>query len=477
MKEKSGILLVKPQNDIEKKIQIFEEFCYYLDTCNITFHCIKFEDIVEASQTADIILFVEEEEFRAATAIFYLTFGEDYTKLYKLKTYKNIWDGALLLERKLLKPYAKTKNETDKNPVIFWMPEAACIIECIFPLIFRYQKAGKNCIVAIATADAIKTGHKNIDDLLMLIKKIEFAGGNCYDINQKSMYLEKYSVCYLCSEYSYILPKKLKRNVGYVVALQTTAMYTHMYYRKGAFYEIFSTDQKNNIDFLITADYMADWICERNNQWHDKLLRFGYPRLDALYDSFLNPDEAPREWLEKVNNKKVILVNCIAGLDGINDDLEWVLDILKEQKDIIIILRPHPLVLEHCKDYIQHIQKQYNNIIIDNMLSYYTAFNLSDGFISYPLCSLVINYLYTGKPLCIYETHLETKVAINYRKEAWYKSAYIALCEKQILEFIEVIRNGREKQEQQQSAYRQQVTSNFDGKVCDRIYEYFEKKI
>lgn len=372
------------------------------------------------------------------------------------------------LKQLLLRPYKKRISKIYEKSIIFWMPPYAYFVDSIIPLIYRYIKERKWCVVMIPVEGVIEIGVKNIIDMVVLINQIEFWGGGCYSSEQESVYLDKFSLCYLCSEYSCSIPMELRRNIDYVVALQTTALYVHMYRIKERFNEVFSETQRKEIDYLIASNYMANWICERDIQWEEKILRFGYPKLDALYNVFSSEISIPKEWKKKIEGKKVLLVTNVE---------EMVLNILGKEEGCAIIWRPHPLVLQEKRDWVKCICKKYQNIILDDMVSYYISFSISDALISGIISSIMVNYLYTGKALCFYDTKFDQNPVIDFRKEAWYKSAYIVSTETEVLEFARMIAQGKDMEKQELAYYRHYIINNFDGKVCDRVYDFFEDKM
>ncbi len=387
------------------------------------------------------------------------------TKKYS-KDKKELEYSISELKQLLLRPYYK--QVICEKSILFWMPSYAYFVDSILSLIYRYIKERKRCIVMIPVEDVIEIGDKNINDMIVLIKQIEFLGGRCYSNHQKNVYSDKFSLCYLCSEYSYPIPSTLRRNIDYVVALQTTALYVHMYRIKERFNDVFSEKQRKEIDYLITSNYMADWIGERDTQWNEKILRFGYPKLDALYNAFSSEISIPKEWKKKIEGKKVLLVTNVE---------EMVLNILGKEESCAIIWRPHPLVLQEKKDWVKCICKKYQNIILDDMVSYYISFRISDALISGIISSIMVNYLYTGKALCFYDTKFDQNPVIDFRKEVWYKSAYIVSTETEVLEFARMIAQGKDMEKQELAYYRHYIINNFDGKVCDRVYDFFEDKM
>lgn len=463
--EGKKIVLVRPCSTFKERHEIFRKFSYYLKTQGIHFECIGRDEIVEVVQNTDLILFVEGNERQAAAAILNIIYGGKFLEDAKLKTYKDIEDGVLILQNLLEKMCAEQGKARGDDMVLFWMPAYAYFADSVLPLIMHYLKKGKKCRIAFPMTKITSQGMTNVRGMSAIIRRIVSLGGECCDTMCETVYKDQYHLCYLCSEYSQYIPHECRKNIQYVIALQTTAIYTHMYRIGGRFDEIFSDDQMSKIDFLIVSDYMADWICMRNERWKNKLCRFGYPKLDALYNAMTGECNIPGEWKEKTKGKKTIFLPCIDGT------ILRIIDMIKDA-GMAVILRPHPLALETHKDYIEDVKNKYSDIVIDDTLDYYAAFKLSDAFIADSIDSVAVNYLYTGKPVCLYKAD---DVIIDLNEEAWYKSTYTVYDEEKLAAFLEMIKRGEDTERQRQEEFRQKVVVHFDGKVCDRIFEYFEK--
>lgn len=177
----------------------------------------------------------------------------------------------------------------------------------------------------------------------------------------------------------------------------------------------------------------------------------------------INKPDVPKEWEKKIVGKKVFLFTAI--------EETWLDRLIN--KEWVIIWRPHPQIMQKNRGKIKSIKEKYSNIIVDDMLAYYAAFKVSDALVSRWISSIMVNYLYTGKPVCFLDNSNE-KPVINFRREAWYKSLYAVRDEEEMFSFLEMVSYGGDWGKLELAEYRQEVVSNFDGKVCDRIYDYFQ---
>ncbi|MCI8899233.1 MAG: hypothetical protein HFH76_01215 [Lachnospiraceae bacterium] len=361
----------------------------------------------------------------------------------------------------------------NKEKVIFYLTAFPYFTESISSLIFRYIDSNKVCVLVFPIVEEIiSRGIGIVNNMVKLVEKMKTAGAVCCTVGAKEIYTNRYKICFLCSEYSGRLPEMIRKNSRYVVALQTTALYIHMYQLKERFEEVFSEEARNETDYLVTSEYMADWICERNERWKEKILSFGYPRMDALYYALKEELEIPEQWKSQIAGKKVYLFTTW------NMEQAW-LDYFKNNSDVVAIWRPHPQTISDYEEYkrVKEIESHYN-ILIDDMPTYEVSFKISDALIAALHGSIMVNYLYTGKPVCIYGgiKSLQSMV-IDYREELWYKCAQATFDPEAVLEFIRETERGRTIHGKEQLMYRRYITNGFDGQVCQRIYNYFEEGI
>lgn len=119
--------------------------------------------------------------------------------------------------------------------------------------------------------EIIHIGKDNAGRMSDFIEKVELAGGKCYCSEEPELYTGRYEVCYLCSEYSGRLPQTLRESSKWTAAVQTSGLYSHMYTCKGRFEAVFSDTAYLETDYVISSEYMAEWICRQNNKWNGKM--------------------------------------------------------------------------------------------------------------------------------------------------------------------------------------------------------------
>lgn len=361
----------------------------------------------------------------------------------------------------------------DKEKILFYVPSFSYFIDTISPLIFKYlSDQTKECLILIPRLETVvRKGQANIRKTTEIIKNIKNAGGRCYNLGDgiEKLCSYKYKVCYFCCEYSGGLPLGLRKASRFVVALQTTAIYTHMYRLENKFEEIFSEQAMKEVDYFVSTEFLAHWICQRVEQWNNKILQFGYPKLDTLFNVLSYGIDVPDEWKKRIGNKKVILLTT-SKIEQI-----W-LDYLGAHDDILAIWRPHPVLIagKQKRKEVETLCAKYG-LILDDNISYYLSFYVSDAHVASPLSSITYNYLYFRKPICTYGSYENSRAkVIDYRQEVWYKMCYYAEKTEDVLDFFEMIRCNTNNDKLNIKEKNMSILREFDGKVCDRIYRYFE---
>lgn len=233
----------------------------------------------------------------------------------------------------------------------------------------------------------------------------------------------------------------------------------------------------------------------------EKILTYGSPKVDAIVnmDRKQVMKKIPDEWKEKVEGKKVFLLNthlsyfpnCTKLMESkktrINYAAKFHDEILKaflNREDCALIWRPHPLMKTMIKgrfpqwlDYIESMERRIresNNGIIDDLGDYSCSFYLSDALMT-TYSSLINEYMVLGKPLLIYQTKLEEEAAatmpINLNVNYFRVGAGAITFEKfrdNVLQGIDP--QGSERMEEIRNAF-----PNLDGKAGEKIYRYLKE--
>lgn len=358
----------------------------------------------------------------------------------------------------------------NSNKILFYATEVAHFWDSMKPLFYKYLGSGASCTVVFPMVERMNDvgrGKRNRDRMDLIIAKIEGGGAKWFyqdDWNENS---EKYDICFIPGDYIQF-NSKIKKCCRYIVSLQITAIYTHIYVGHSTFDQLFGAESREKIDYYIVSQFVADWVDKKIAFPQEKLLKFGYPRLDDLYKELQEPINSTT----KLSKRKKVFM--IVG----NNDYPYWIEAFKNEA--MFIYRPHPFQIEREEmEGVLERLRSLGNVIIDDSETYYNAFKISDALISPVLCSLATNYLLTDKPvLLLDDAKFDTKRTQHvedYYEEAWYKASYIAKTENDIGEFIKMVEVGEDWLIQEHTPYRKYMQQHFDGKVCERIMDFFDK--
>nr|WP_052243433.1 hypothetical protein [Ligilactobacillus ruminis] len=163
----------------------------------------------------------------------------------------------------------------------------------------------------------------------------------------------------------------------------------------------------------------------------DKLLGIGSPYIDKVRRINKNNTPFPSEWdASKMNGKKVFLYNLtlreIFNFRSLGK-VKHTLDFFKENRDdVCVIFRPHPLMRAALNSMFPNLLAEYDCVIqefrrdgygvLDEKEDMYVSFVWSDACYGMRRSSLTELYIYTGKPLLVYDSDNESNH--NQRCEA-----------------------------------------------------------
>lgn len=404
----------------------------------------------------------------------YMFYRDEYNKA--CFTYKEtIRMKCLKQMQALVDGYSADYNKQNKSKysVLFTASHLSYLWDGIAPLFEYYTKrVDIECIVMFSSIwDILRAGDRNLKETASNISEIIKLGGKVFF--SKNWYPDrKFDVCFTSLGFSDWYEKG--REVSkLIVSLQTTGYHTHYYIGNQKFEDMFSERQREEIDYAIVSTFMAAWAEQREEKWKDKLLPFGYPRMDRLYENIHNCD-IPDEWKTKIEGKKVIYFT-----DFQSTVFKYCLEYCKKGK-MVLIWRPHPYDFDSpgTRERIEG-WKNKENVIIDTNQSYNIAFNVSDALVTSFSSSVQINYLFTDKPVLILNKKFWKwgENEVDFQEEAWYKAAYAANDEKACREFVDMIIDGRDDKKEEKLPYRRFMQQGFDGRVCERIAKFIDGKI
>ena len=182
-----------------------------------------------------------------------------------------------------------------------------------------------------------------------------------------------------------------------------------------------------------------------------KIIALGSPKFDKAKSSNKDVIDIPEEWrnLLEQNNKRVVLYNThLSGVmktqcEVFFKNLETELEIFKNNKDILLLWRPHPLTESTAMSMNPAAAKMYTGIvkkyregqwgIFDDTADLYRAITLADAYYG-DVSSLVPLFCLTGKPTMV--NRVNVKLAdVNIEEE--YCISDDKTCGEKIWEFIQ----------------------------------------
>ena len=372
---------------------------------------------------------------------------------------------------------AEACEQDKKRQILFLAAEHSYIWYGVAPL-FRYYMKREDTVCTVIFPyiwNILKIGERNLREVAENISEIYKCGGIVRFDN--SWYPDKvYDVCYLnlgVSQWYYSgIGRDIRNACRMVISLQSIAYHTHYYAGNDGFEGLFAENHREDIDYASTSCFMVEWAAQKEEKWRDKLIPLGYPRMDALYED-LNHIRIPEQWKRVTQGKKVIYFNGALTLKLFQYCHEYC------RKDrAVLIWRPHPYDFDtpQAREQIEKLRDE-KNIIIDTNQSYDAAFNISDTLITTFCSSILVNYLFTDKPVLILDKgYFDLKDnQIDFQDEAWYKASYTTNDEDTGRKFVDMILEGRDDKKAEKLPYRKFMQQGFDGKVCERIASFADE--
>ncbi len=365
-----------------------------------------------------------------------------------------------------------------QGDVVFFMVHTfPYICENMKILFDKYREKGISCTWVAANSYDIMYTHGEIlrNRMMYLFDAIEQMGGYILDYEEYKNQRHLYNICFLCSDFTDTYASLLhnRKIAKKVVSVQNTAYYTDIYGGQTSFKETFGKNKCALIDHFVSSKFVADWLCDKQPQWKEKILTFGYPRLDLLYQRMQKRLVIRDDWVKKIRGRKVILF--------VTDEIAEYVEYFERHSDVVMIWRPYPpqLDMPSVRSYMEKIQNMENGIL-DTERLYDMTFQVADAIVSPLISSVMINFMYTEKPVCIvcdkFELCRADDERIRMEEEAWFLGSYAAWRKEEVEEFITMIKENKDVKREEHLPFRKYMVQNFDGKSCERIYEYFFDK-
>lgn len=243
-----------------------------------------------------------------------------------------------------------------------------------------------------------------------------------------------------------------------------------------------------NATKIITQSEVHRRLFIENGFSESKVLNLGIPKFDKIIEVCKNEWPIDDEWEEKLENKKVFLLNLT--IDDVLNNVNWgneLINFIKEfenDNSIGLILRSHPLMEVTLKtmvpeyhdlyERIINIAKTFENIIIDNTPDTFMAIKKSDALIS-GYSSILFQYLATEKPILSFMKDDKIDETREYCLD--YLGVYFENKEVTAKKFIDMVKQEIDyKKEIRMNKFKNSST-NIDGSCGQKVHEYIKMEV
>lgn len=370
------------------------------------------------------------------------------------------------------------RNEiTQHVDVVFVVGMFSVFAEGTSKLIYMYGKR-KKCLVVFPKYQRKTWCHYGIRNMKRQMELMNQLVANGIGVTTGDDIRMTSLTCDLCFNLDYSTGKDTfmssKKHSKRYVVIQSVAFYTHCFmknYEDNSFEMHFSDCVRDGMDYYIGSQYTCDWFTKNDSSIKHKVLALGYPKLDTLYEKKNTLAERPA-WMPMIDAGRTrVFLSANYSIDELLPFFK------KEHTERFLIWRPHPLTLGQ----LDNLNLDAYNVAVDTSSDYSYAFNVSDAFISDIAVSLTANYLYWNKPILLYNNEVEVKgrwyEPANYEAEPWYLASYHGFTPEDIRNFVEMVERGEDTDYQKHKEYYDYMAKHFDGKVCERIVDYFENEV
>jgi len=268
------------------------------------------------------------------------------------------------------------------------------------------------------------------------------------------------------------------------------------------------TPEKSDFQYVAPGIINADRVIVQSEKVKRIFCTYGYedtkfivsgsPKVDAIVNLNENNLYIPKEWKEKLCDKKVFLLNTHysyfpasfsnktkSGNYGVRFHNE-ILEAIVDKKDVGLIWRPHPLLknmitdrFPECLEYIQYFEKtllESSNCVIDNLEDYRPAFCYSDALIS-TWSSLINEYMVLGKPVMIFQTQLSEEARVRAPIDRGINYFRFGSNSISFDEFVEMVKAGEDPLYERRMEMIKQAFVNMNGNAGYNAYMNIKREV
>ncbi len=207
--------------------------------------------------------------------------------------------------------------------------------------------------------------------------------------------------------------KAIKQYVGKLVYLPyyvTTGEFEESHLRLSAYI---------NADYIVVqSKYIKEQFLQ--TPIYNKVVSLGSPKLDCIIKRCETGGEIPLEWQDILKNKKALMLNTTLGSvinnkEQLLNKLRVVFEKIKNHSEIVLIWRPHPLLLATIDSMLPELREKYDELIkyftdekigiLDTTADIANTIAISDGYIGDGGSSVLNLFGIANKPVFILNYH------------------------------------------------------------------------
>lgn len=251
-----------------------------------------------------------------------------------------------------------------------------------------------------------------------------------------------------------------------------------------------------NMDYMIVQSDLAKESC-KGKVFYDKILPLGSPKFDNIIYKTKNGVQIPDAWKVLLQNKKSLMLNTTIN-DLLNNEqrllkkLKHFFETVKNQQNVAIIWRPHPLLEATVKAMRPELFEEYQRLveyfvenqvgILDTTGDVSNTVVIAGGYIGSSYSSVVNLFTVSGKPVFLFDSQMiyEKSICGDANPEDFFEKKslydYFACREVEqytVDDFIEdfagdALAGVRERQLKDVG----DIAANLDGTCGEKVHEY-----
>ncbi len=225
---------------------------------------------------------------------------------------------------------------------------------------------------------------------------------------------------------------------------------------------------------------------KQTKYFSNKIREMGNAKFDGIYDA-LKDKEYGDGW-EKLKGKRTVLWITSHGIEdkkvyaNITFDLyaKTIFEYAENHLEMGFIFRPHRYFIKEMlesgfwtyDDYetVREYFKKSPNMVFDETPGYDNSISIADGILTEAVCGVVCSALPTLKPIC---ATFRTRRDLTAHEEL-LTNLYLAYEEKDVINYLDMIRNGTDPKFNVRKKAGSKFVKSFDGKNGLRIKEFIK---